>query len=67
MCESREWLHRIELVSKILRFPLTFLTYDNEADSGKDGGTSYYEDLKKEVSLQGQVGILLIKSVPSKK
>ena len=46
---------------------LTFPTYDNEADSGKGGGTSYYEDLKKEVSLQGQVGILLIKSVPSKK
>ena len=36
-------------------FPFTVLTYDNEADNDKDGGTSYYEDLKKEVSLQGQV------------
>ena len=34
---------------------LTFRTYDGEKDGDKDGGSSYYDDLKKELSAQGQV------------
>ena len=47
------WQNDIEILLRALQFPFTILTYDNEADKG--GGNSYYEDLKKEVSLQGQV------------
>ena len=39
---------------------LTIPTYDDEKDGAKNGGETYYDELKKELSLQGQVCFRII-------